>query len=249
MVRSSVSSYSLLSPSSWLSTSLGSPGEVSLKSSSSPEAVELLKVTSRSPSNLSSGPPISKFSTAPTPLPKPSRRPGAAIIRRRRSRSLPRNYRTCLLNKQIFQNNPDSPMPDSPNIPLPDPPDISLPDPPDTPLPDPPSIPLSDPPSIPLPDPPRRSISLASLGSHVISSPILKAKSLSNLSPLPPIHQNLPPIHQNLASLKRNLSVSASGDLVWFDPGVGYVIPGEVMAFHKQPGQQSVTVQAIISGK
>ena len=23
------------------------------------------------------------------------------------------------------------------------------------------------------------------------------------------------------------------GDLVWFDPGVGYVLPGEVLEFHK----------------
>jgi hypothetical protein len=23
------------------------------------------------------------------------------------------------------------------------------------------------------------------------------------------------------------------GDLVWFDPGVGYVLPGEVVEFHK----------------
>ena len=25
----------------------------------------------------------------------------------------------------------------------------------------------------------------------------------------------------------------APGDLVWFDPGVGYVLPGEVLEFHK----------------
>ena len=24
------------------------------------------------------------------------------------------------------------------------------------------------------------------------------------------------------------------GDLVWFDPGIGYVLPGEVIEFHKQ---------------
>ena len=24
------------------------------------------------------------------------------------------------------------------------------------------------------------------------------------------------------------------GDLVWFDPGIGYVLPGEVLEFHQQ---------------
>ena len=26
----------------------------------------------------------------------------------------------------------------------------------------------------------------------------------------------------------------ARGDLVWFDPGIGYVLPGEVIEFHQQ---------------
>nr|CAD7196597.1 unnamed protein product [Timema douglasi] len=37
------------------------------------------------------------------------------------------------------------------------------------------------------------------------------------------------------------------GDLVWFDPGVGYVLPGEVLEFHK--AAQVLTVQAVIAGK
>jgi len=35
------------------------------------------------------------------------------------------------------------------------------------------------------------------------------------------------------------------GDLVWFDPGIGYVLPGEVIEFHKQA--QVITVQAVIN--
>ena len=26
----------------------------------------------------------------------------------------------------------------------------------------------------------------------------------------------------------------SKGDLVWFDPGIGYVLPGEVVEFHSQ---------------
>ncbi|XP_037094410.1 unconventional myosin-XV-like isoform X2 [Pollicipes pollicipes] len=37
------------------------------------------------------------------------------------------------------------------------------------------------------------------------------------------------------------------GDLVWFDPGVGYVLPGEVTEFHR--AGQVVTVQAVVNGK
>ncbi|XP_046399408.1 unconventional myosin-XV isoform X2 [Ischnura elegans] len=37
------------------------------------------------------------------------------------------------------------------------------------------------------------------------------------------------------------------GDLVWFDPGVGYVLPGEVLEYHR--AGQVVTVQAVIGGK
>ena len=36
------------------------------------------------------------------------------------------------------------------------------------------------------------------------------------------------------------------GDLVWFDPGVGYVLPGEVVEFHR--AAQVITVQAVING-
>ncbi len=35
------------------------------------------------------------------------------------------------------------------------------------------------------------------------------------------------------------------GDLVWFDPGVGYVLPGEVLEYHK--AAQVITVQAVIN--
>nr|XP_042898448.1 unconventional myosin-XV-like [Parasteatoda tepidariorum] len=37
------------------------------------------------------------------------------------------------------------------------------------------------------------------------------------------------------------------GDLVWFDPGIGYLLPGEVADFSKPA--QVITVQALISGK
>ncbi|XP_052130635.1 unconventional myosin-VIIa-like [Frankliniella occidentalis] len=37
------------------------------------------------------------------------------------------------------------------------------------------------------------------------------------------------------------------GDLVWFDPGVGHVLPGEVMEYHRPA--QVLTVQAVIAGK
>jgi len=36
-------------------------------------------------------------------------------------------------------------------------------------------------------------------------------------------------------------------DLVWFDPGVGHVLPGEVLEFHR--AAQVLTVQAVIGGK
>ena len=29
------------------------------------------------------------------------------------------------------------------------------------------------------------------------------------------------------------------GDLVWFDPGIGYVLPGEVLEYHKTAQVQS----------
>merc|ERR1719259_1195779 len=38
----------------------------------------------------------------------------------------------------------------------------------------------------------------------------------------------------------------AAGDLVWFDPGLGYVLPGEVVEYHR--GGRVVTVQAVIGG-
>ncbi|XP_050539166.1 unconventional myosin-XV isoform X10 [Daktulosphaira vitifoliae] len=37
------------------------------------------------------------------------------------------------------------------------------------------------------------------------------------------------------------------GDLVWFDPGVGHVLPGEVLEYHRPA--QVLTVQAVIAGK
>ncbi|XP_064096637.1 unconventional myosin-XV-like isoform X2 [Macrobrachium nipponense] len=36
-------------------------------------------------------------------------------------------------------------------------------------------------------------------------------------------------------------------DLVWFDPGLGYVLPGEVIEYHR--AGQVITVQAVIGGK
>ncbi|KAI5728009.1 hypothetical protein M8J77_010051 [Diaphorina citri] len=37
------------------------------------------------------------------------------------------------------------------------------------------------------------------------------------------------------------------GELVWFDPGVGHVLPGEVLEYHKPA--QVLNVQAVIAGK
>ena len=36
------------------------------------------------------------------------------------------------------------------------------------------------------------------------------------------------------------------GDLVWFDPGIGYVLPGEILEYHKQA---QVSVQFTVSGQ
>uniref|UniRef100_A0A0K8SUT5 Unconventional myosin-XV n=1 Tax=Lygus hesperus TaxID=30085 RepID=A0A0K8SUT5_LYGHE len=43
------------------------------------------------------------------------------------------------------------------------------------------------------------------------------------------------------------LSDLEKGELVWFDPGVGHVLPGEVLEYHKPA--QVLTVQAVIAGK
>ncbi|KAJ4444528.1 hypothetical protein ANN_06322 [Periplaneta americana] len=42
-------------------------------------------------------------------------------------------------------------------------------------------------------------------------------------------------------------AMNLRGDLVWFDPGVGHVLPGEVLEFHR--AAQVLTVQALIGGK
>ena len=44
-----------------------------------------------------------------------------------------------------------------------------------------------------------------------------------------------------------NIFFLLQGDLVWFDPGVGHVLPGEVLEFHR--AAQVLTVQAVIGGK
>ncbi|CAH0384305.1 unnamed protein product [Bemisia tabaci] len=43
------------------------------------------------------------------------------------------------------------------------------------------------------------------------------------------------------------LSDLTKGELVWFDPGVGHVLPGEVLEYHRPA--QVLTVQAVIAGK
>jgi hypothetical protein len=50
-------------------------------------------------------------------------------------------------------------------------------------------------------------------------------------------------------NLKFNFFFAAvvKGDLVWFDPGVGHVLPGEVLEYHR--AAQVLTVQALIGGK
>lgn len=37
------------------------------------------------------------------------------------------------------------------------------------------------------------------------------------------------------------------GELVWFDPGVGHVLPGEVLEYHR--AAHVLSVQAVIAGK
>lgn len=39
----------------------------------------------------------------------------------------------------------------------------------------------------------------------------------------------------------------STGDLIWFDPGVGHWLPGEILECHK--GANVLTVQAVINGK
>uniref|UniRef100_A0A8D9AYW5 Unconventional myosin-XV n=1 Tax=Cacopsylla melanoneura TaxID=428564 RepID=A0A8D9AYW5_9HEMI len=50
-------------------------------------------------------------------------------------------------------------------------------------------------------------------------------------------------------SISPNLVLSdlEKGELVWFDPGVGHVLPGEVLEYHKPA--QVLNVQAVIAGK
>ncbi|RZF46223.1 hypothetical protein LSTR_LSTR010885 [Laodelphax striatellus] len=43
------------------------------------------------------------------------------------------------------------------------------------------------------------------------------------------------------------LSDLEKGELIWFDPGLGHVLPGEVLEYHKPA--QVLTVQAVIAGK
>lgn len=38
-----------------------------------------------------------------------------------------------------------------------------------------------------------------------------------------------------------------TGDLIWFDPGIGHWLPGEVLECHKSANV--LTVQAVINGK
>lgn len=39
----------------------------------------------------------------------------------------------------------------------------------------------------------------------------------------------------------------APGELIWFDPGIGHSLPGEVLECHKSANV--LTVQAVINGK
>lgn len=39
----------------------------------------------------------------------------------------------------------------------------------------------------------------------------------------------------------------SEGDLVWFDPGMGHPIPGEIQEVHR--AAQVIVVQAVIKGK
>ncbi len=46
---------------------------------------------------------------------------------------------------------------------------------------------------------------------------------------------------------KKLLLFCFQGELIWFDPGVGHALPGEVLEYHKPA--QVLTVQAVIAGK
>lgn len=39
----------------------------------------------------------------------------------------------------------------------------------------------------------------------------------------------------------------STGDLVWFDPGLGHPLPGEILEVHR--AAQIIIVQALINGK
>ncbi|XP_039291022.1 unconventional myosin-XV [Nilaparvata lugens] len=56
------------------------------------------------------------------------------------------------------------------------------------------------------------------------------------------VHNNLHIqwMHEQASCLNR-------GELIWFDPGLGHVLPGEVLEYHKPA--QVLTVQAVIAGK
>lgn len=52
---------------------------------------------------------------------------------------------------------------------------------------------------------------------------------------------------KNTPIIYRLIFLLFQGELVWFDPGVGHVLPGEVLEYHKPA--QVLTVQAVIAGK
>ncbi|KAH7950507.1 hypothetical protein HPB49_025045 [Dermacentor silvarum] len=72
-------------------------------------------------------------------------------------------------------------------------------------------------------------------------------------SPRPPSSQPQQPTTSSSPSSSSSTVVTSAmedfepGQLVWFDPGLGYSLPGEVVEFSKPA--QVVTVQAVVSGK
>ncbi|CAG0891503.1 unnamed protein product [Darwinula stevensoni] len=159
---------------------------------------------------------------------------------RRESRSLPRNY----WRRRDRKEGPERSVSSS---------RLTLPEPPNRPLPE---IPRAESfPGIVIGRDREEAASLSdralSLGAisvrayfsrHSIDG-VVRAQSLGNLS-APSPRTPPPPLPPRRRKMLHNPN---PGDLVWFDPGVGYVIPGEVVEYHRPSGV--ITVQAVIGGK
>lgn len=51
----------------------------------------------------------------------------------------------------------------------------------------------------------------------------------------------------SIGGISNSLMDWTTGELVWFDPGLGHWLPGEILEAHKPSG--TLTIQALINGK